>query len=141
MILSSIPVLNQRYFGAQPTRTSVNLRASGTQGAFIMTNNVQRYAGQVAVVTGAGSGIGREIALKLSREGARVALWDLSKDSLPAAETQARVSGSEAISKLIDVSSEADVAAGMDEALEIAAGIPLAKLGSIEVRPIMKITV
>lgn len=30
-------------------------------------------------------------------------------------------------------------AAGMDEALEIAAGIPLAKLGSIEVRPIMQI--
>jgi len=30
-------------------------------------------------------------------------------------------------------------AAGMDEALKIAAGIPLAKLGSIEVRPIMRI--
>jgi hypothetical protein len=30
-------------------------------------------------------------------------------------------------------------AAGMDEAVEIAAGIPLAKLGSIEVRPIMHI--
>jgi hypothetical protein len=30
-------------------------------------------------------------------------------------------------------------AAGMNEALEIAAGIPLAKLGSIEVRPIMRI--
>jgi hypothetical protein len=28
-------------------------------------------------------------------------------------------------------------AAGMDEALEVAAGIPLAKLGSIEVRPVM----
>ena len=32
-------------------------------------------------------------------------------------------------------------ATGMDEALEIAAGIPLAKLGSIEVRPVMRITV
>jgi len=30
-------------------------------------------------------------------------------------------------------------AAGMKEALEIAAGIPMAKLGSIEVRPIMRI--
>lgn len=28
---------------------------------------------------------------------------------------------------------------GMDQALEIAAGIPLAKLGSIEVRPVMRI--
>ena len=32
-------------------------------------------------------------------------------------------------------------AAGMDQALEIAAGIPLAKLGSIEVRPIMQIRI
>ncbi len=32
-------------------------------------------------------------------------------------------------------------AAGMDEALEVAAGIPLAKLGSIEVRPIMQIRI
>jgi len=32
-------------------------------------------------------------------------------------------------------------AADMNQALEIAAGIPLAKLGSIEVRPIMKISV
>jgi hypothetical protein len=30
-------------------------------------------------------------------------------------------------------------AAGMDQALEIAAGIPLAKLGSVEVRPVMRI--
>jgi hypothetical protein len=30
-------------------------------------------------------------------------------------------------------------AAGMDEALEIAAGIPLAKLGSVEVRSVMRI--
>jgi len=32
-------------------------------------------------------------------------------------------------------------AATMDEALQVAAGIPLAKLGSIEVRPIMQMTV
>ena len=31
-------------------------------------------------------------------------------------------------------------AGGMDEALEIAAGIPLAKLGSIEVRPVMQMS-
>ena len=30
-------------------------------------------------------------------------------------------------------------AAGMDEAIEIAAGIPLAKLGSVEVRPVLRI--
>lgn len=82
-----------------------------------MTNNVQRYAGQVAIVTGAGSGIGRAIALRLSREGARVAFWDVRKDSLQAALTQAGVGDSEAIGRPIDVSSDAEVAAGMDEAV------------------------
>jgi hypothetical protein len=48
----------------------------------------------------------------------------------PYAETKEQVGGFILI--------EAD---GMDEALEVAAGIPLAKLGSIEVRPAMKIEV
>ena len=37
-----------------------------------------RFAGKVAVVTGAAQGIGREVALRLAREGGRVALVDRS---------------------------------------------------------------
>jgi short-subunit dehydrogenase len=37
---------------------------------------MQTFRGRVAVVTGAGSGIGREVALELARRGARVALVD-----------------------------------------------------------------
>lgn len=37
-----------------------------------------RFAGKVAVVTGAAQGIGREVALRLTREGCRVALVDRS---------------------------------------------------------------
>lgn len=80
-----------------------------------MTNSVQRYAGQVAVVTGAASGIGREIALSLSAEGARVAFWDLNADSLQAARTQADAAGPDVIARSLDVASEADVAGGFDE--------------------------
>ena len=36
--------------------------------------------GQSAIVTGAASGIGREIALELARAGARVAIADLNRD-------------------------------------------------------------
>jgi NAD(P)-dependent dehydrogenase (short-subunit alcohol dehydrogenase family) len=40
------------------------------------------FSGKVAVVTGAGSGIGRQLALELVRRGARVAACDVSDEGL-----------------------------------------------------------
>ena len=56
-----------------------------------------RLDGKVALVTGAGRGIGRAIALKLAREGARLVINDL--DQAPADETAGLVtsSGGEAV--------------------------------------------
>ncbi len=45
--------------------------------------------GKVALVTGAGRGIGQAIALKLASEGARIMLNDL--DDEPAADTIAKI--------------------------------------------------
>jgi len=42
------------------------------------------YAGKQAIVTGAASGIGKAIALRLSEEGCTVALWDMDTDRLQA---------------------------------------------------------
>ena len=59
-----------------------------------MTNKLE---GQVALVSGSGRGIGREIALKLAREGARVVINDL--DAAPAEQTVAdiRAAGGQAV--------------------------------------------
>lgn len=47
-----------------------------------------RFAGRTAIVTGAGSGIGRATALRLAREGARVIASDISKERLEALVTE-----------------------------------------------------
>jgi 3-oxoacyl-[acyl-carrier protein] reductase len=49
--------------------------------------------GKVAIVTGSGRGIGREIALKLAHEGAHVVVNDLDQE--PAAEVAAQINGGE----------------------------------------------
>ena len=48
----------------------------------------QKLAGKTALVTGSGRGIGRQIALKLASEGARLVINDL--DAAPGDETAAR---------------------------------------------------
>jgi NAD(P)-dependent dehydrogenase (short-subunit alcohol dehydrogenase family) len=52
-----------------------------------MTLFKDRFAGQHAVVTGGGSGIGRAVAERLTSEGAKVSVWDISESALDAIGT------------------------------------------------------
>lgn len=65
--------------------------------------------GQAAIVTGAGRGIGRAIALMLAREGARVALAARSAQELEAVRAEIAESGGEAACFSTDVSVEDQV--------------------------------
>jgi len=85
---------------------------------------VEKYslARKSAVVTGAGNGIGRAIALAFAEAGAKVACVDLDKAA--AAETAAKI-GSAAFAIACDVSSESEV--------ETAAKSILTKLSAIHI--------
>jgi len=68
------------------------------------------FTGQVGIVTGAASGLGRAIAQKLSGEGVSVALFDIDEKGLKA--TQDTLSGKSMIFPL-DIASEEAVAAAI----------------------------
>jgi len=68
---------------------------------------------KVALVTGAAAGIGREIALKFGREGAKVAIADLNIAAAQATVDAFAAEGIEALALAMDVSDEAAVEAGV----------------------------
>lgn len=69
-----------------------------------------RLLDKVALITGAGMGMGREAALLFAEEGARVVVCDIDRDA--ADETVSRVerAGGEAVAAIGDVAAEEDVA-------------------------------
>jgi len=77
-----------------------------------------RLAGKVAIVTGAASGIGREIARAYLREGALVAIADLGQSASDAAAAELDPSGARAIGVAMDVTDEAEVEAGTQRVVE-----------------------
>jgi len=66
-------------------------------------------AGKVAVITGAGSGFGRELARIGAREGMRLVLADVQQDALDEAVAEARAAGVEALGVHVDVSKPDEV--------------------------------
>ncbi|BCZ23350.1 SDR family oxidoreductase [Mycobacterium senriense] len=64
---------------------------------------MQGFAGKVAVVTGAGSGIGQALALELARSGAKVAISDVDLEGLAHTEEQLKAIGASFKSDRLDV--------------------------------------
>ena len=76
------------------------------------------YAGKVAFVTGAGSGIGRATALAFAREGASVVVSDISEQNVR--ETARRIEdlGGRALAVACDVTRTEDVKAALEQTIE-----------------------
>ena len=66
-------------------------------------------AGKVAIVTGAGAGIGRATAVAFAREKCRVAAWDVQETNAPAVTAEIEAAGGEALFQRVDVASAASV--------------------------------
>jgi len=71
--------------------------------------------GKVAVVTGAASGIGKEIALTLARAGATIAIADLNQAGADTVAKEIEQAGGKAMGVAMDVTSEDAVNQGIDK--------------------------
>jgi 3-hydroxybutyrate dehydrogenase len=84
-----------------------------------------RFDGKVAIVTGAASGIGKEIALRFAAEGGIPVIADLNLDAAEATAREIRAKGSDAFAVAMDVVDEAAVEKGVADTM--------AKYGRIDV--------
>ena len=76
------------------------------------------YAGKVAFVTGAGSGIGRATALAFAREGASVVVSDILEQSVRDTARRIEELGARELAVACDVTRSEDVKAALDETIE-----------------------
>jgi NAD(P)-dependent dehydrogenase (short-subunit alcohol dehydrogenase family) len=74
--------------------------------------------GKVALITGAGKGLGRALALACAREGARVVINARSEESIRPVAEEVESSGAEALALAADVSESADVERMVDAAVQ-----------------------
>lgn len=71
----------------------------------------------VAIITGAGRGIGAEAALKFAEEGCKVAVWDKDRDKAQEVVDKIRREGGEAVAISGSIGVRADVEAGVRSVL------------------------
>src|SRR6266705_6338800 len=84
-----------------------------------------KLKGKSAIVTGAASGIGKDIALVFAREGARVAIADLDKAAAEATASQIREGGGQALGIAMDVTDEKAVNDGVAAVVAAFGGVDI----------------
>ncbi len=77
-----------------------------------------RFAGRVAIVTGAAKGMGFATAVEMARDGAAVVMTDIDAAGLEAAGAQARAAGGRAVTVVCDIQERRQVDALIQRAMK-----------------------
>jgi 3-hydroxybutyrate dehydrogenase len=80
---------------------------------------------KVAIITGAASGIGKQIAFEYARQGSKVIIADLSLDTANATAEQIIAVGGTAMGVVMDVTDQAQVDAGVAQAVSTYGGLDI----------------
>lgn len=86
---------------------------------------MSRFTGRIAIVTGAASGIGKEIALRIAAEGGTPVIADLNLDAANATANEIKAKGGDAFAVAMNVTDEAQVEKGVADTI--------AKYGKIDI--------
>ena len=78
---------------------------------------------KVAIITGAASGIGKEIAFLYAKEGAKVVIADLALDAAQATAAEITAAGGVAMGVAMNVTDEAQVDAGVEQVVAAYGGV------------------
>jgi NAD(P)-dependent dehydrogenase (short-subunit alcohol dehydrogenase family) len=84
-----------------------------------------RFAGQTAIVTGAGRGMGRAVALGLAAEGANVVVAEVDEPAAKEVVDELQKNGARALAVKVDISSVADVRALFEKTLAEFGGVDI----------------
>lgn len=78
-----------------------------------------RLVNKIAIVTGSGAGIGKAIATRYAKEGAKVVIADFNKEALETTVEELKNEGHEAIGVVVNVAIEEDVVKLVEETVHV----------------------